>query len=94
MYYVLLYDYVPGILERRGPFRPDHLDLVRSCHERGELVMAGAWNDPVDGALFIFKAEGPEPIEAFVESDPYVKNGLVAAHRIRGWNVVAGAAEK
>lgn len=94
VYYALFHDYVPGILERRGPFRPGHLDLVRAHHERGELLMAGAWGEPVDGALFIFKADGPETIEAFVESDPYVKNGLVVAHRIRQWNVVTGGAEQ
>lgn len=91
MYYLLFYDYVEDILERRTPYRAEHLALAQAAHERGELLMAGALAEPVDGAVFIFKTEGPEPIEAFVHNDPYVRNGLVTAWRIRPWTVVIGA---
>ena len=56
----------------------------------GELVMAGAWADPIDGAALIFKVDDPSVIERFVASDPYVTNGLVAQWRIRKWEVVIG----
>ena len=29
-------------------------------------------------------------VEAFVEQDPYVRNGLVTSWHIREWNVVVG----
>ncbi len=90
MYFALFYDYVPGILERRGPFRPRHLELARAYQERGELLLAGAWGDPADGALFIFHANSPGVVEGFVKADPYVQNGLVTTHHIRHWNVVIG----
>ena len=93
MYYALFYDYVPDVLERRGPHRPAHLALAGEYRERGELVLAGAWNDPADGALLVFKVANREDVERFVEHDPYVKNGLVTAYQIRGWNVVIGNEE-
>ena len=54
--YVLVYDYVPDILERRAPHRDAHLDLVRRLHDEGIIVMAGATGDPVDSALVVFRS--------------------------------------
>ena len=90
MYYALLYDYVADVVTRRQPHRQQHLELLRGLHERGELVMAGAWADPVDGAALIFKVDDSSVIERFVESDPYVANGLVSRWRIRKWDIVIG----
>lgn len=90
MYHILFYDYVPDILIRRAPYRERHLALARSLQERGALVMAGAWNNPIDGAAFVFKTADRAIIEEFARSDPYVANGLVTAWRIREWNVVVG----
>ncbi len=91
MHYLLIYDYVDNILERRTPFRDRHLALVRAAHQRGELPMAGALADPVDGAVLVFRADGPAAVEEFVRQDPYVANGLVTGWRIRPWTVVVGA---
>jgi uncharacterized protein YciI len=88
MLYVLFYDYVPNVVERRAPFREAHLALAGAAHERGELVMAGAWADPVDGAALVFTTR--EAAEAFPATDPYVLNGLVPSWRVREWNVVVG----
>jgi hypothetical protein len=90
MYFTLSYDYVPDVLEKRAPFRPDHLALAREYHALGKLLLAGAFDPPTDGALFVFKAESAAEVEAFVARDPYVKNGVVTGHRVRPWNVVVG----
>ena len=86
--FVLMYDYVEGVVAKRDPFRPAHLDLAREMNEAGHLRMAGALTDPVDSALFIFNDR--RSAEQFVRRDPYVANGLVTSHRIREWNVVVG----
>jgi uncharacterized protein YciI len=91
-YWILFYDYVPDVVERRVPFRDEHLRLAREAVARGELVLGGAYADPVDGAALVWRTTDPAPIERFVASDPYVKNGLVTRHRIRPWNVVIGGA--
>jgi uncharacterized protein len=86
---VLEYDLVDDYLERRAALRDEHLELARTAHERGELVLAGALPDPYDRALLVWTAPR-ETVEAFVSRDPYVVHGLVREWRIRPWNVVVG----
>ena len=88
MYWLLLYDLVDDYLERRAPLRPEHLALVEAAHGRGEIVMAGALADPADTAVLVFRSSSAA--EEFVTQDPYVKEGLVIAWRVRQWNVVVG----
>lgn len=90
MHYLLFYDYVPDVLERRGPHRAAHLKLAGESQRRGELVLGGAYADPVDGALLLFRCDSPEVPQAFVAADPYVKAGLVKAWRVRPWTTVIG----
>ncbi len=90
MYYVLLYDYVDDVAERRPRYREEHLSLIGAHADRGEVVMAGAWADPMDGAAIVFKTDDRAVVERFVEADPYVRNGLVPSWRIRDWTVVIG----
>ena len=89
-YFALHYDVVPGFVERRTAFRDAHLRMVRDAHHRGQLVMAGALGDPVDGALLVFRTESAETVEDFAREDPYVRGGLVTAWRVRPWAVVIG----
>lgn len=90
MHFLLFYDVTDDYVERRGPFRAEHLGLIRQAHERGELVMAGALADPADGVVLVFRGASAEAAEAFAKSDPYVKNGLVKKWRVRHWNTVLG----
>ena len=90
MYYALFYDYVENIVERRAPFRAEHLKLAGESRERGEFFMGGAFDAPPDGALILFRTDDPAVVEDFVKQDPYVRNGLVTKWRIRPWVVVVG----
>lgn len=85
--FALFYDYVDGILEKRGPFREEHLALARKYLEEGKLTAAGPFSPPT-GAMFLFKNVHRENVEEFVKSDVYVKNGLVTGHRIQEWTIV------
>jgi uncharacterized protein YciI len=89
-YFVLLYEYVPDYLERRGALRQAHFEHAGASMARGEFQMGGAFADPADGALLTFKASDRTVIEDFARTDPYVKGGLVTAWRVREWTVVAG----
>lgn len=91
MYFALIYDVVDDYLERRGQFRAEHLELARAAHDRGELILAGAWAEPADGALLVWRTDNRSTIEEFVAADPYVANGLVRSWRIREWTVVIPA---
>ena len=35
MYYMLLYEVVDDFINRRAPFREEHLGMVQKAHERG-----------------------------------------------------------
>ena len=89
-HYVLLYDFVPDYIERRAALRDEHLAMAWDASERGELVLAGALADPVDGAILVFEGDSPDVASRFAESDPYVKNGLVTSWRVRPWTTVVG----
>ena len=86
--YILSYDYGENALERRTSYREEHLGLANAAHAKGDLVMAGAFTDPLDGAALVFRTR--EAAEAFVTVDPYVASGLVTGWRVREWNVVVG----
>ncbi|MFL6238793.1 MAG: YciI-like protein [Actinomycetes bacterium] len=90
MYFALLYDVVDDYLERRGEFREEHLALTAAAKKRGDLLLGGAWADPADGALLVWKVDDRSVVEDFVQADPYVRNGLVKNWRIREWTVVVG----
>ena len=92
MYYILFYNYVDNIIEKRVPFREAHLALATSFVESGELLLGGAFANPADGAILIFKVGNKAQVEAFVKQDPYVQNSLVTSWNIREWSVVVGAA--
>jgi uncharacterized protein len=91
MHYLLFYDYVDDAVPRRAPYREEHLGLAREAVARGELLLGGAFAEPVDGAALLFRADDPSVVEAFVRRDPYVSSGVVTRWRIRPWTVVVGA---
>ncbi len=90
MYYMLLYDYIKDVATKRAPLRESHLAIVRQLHKDGVVVMAGAFNNPLDGAAIVFKCDTQDEVERFVKIDPYVINGLVTKWRIREWTVAIG----
>ncbi len=90
MYYILFYKTVDNYIEKRIPFRQQHLDYARESHRRGELVLAGALADPADSAVLVFKGESSIIAEEFAKNDPYVLNGLIVEWRVRPWTVVIG----
>ena len=90
-HHVLFYDYVPDILERRGPHRDGHLARLREWAADGRMVAAGALGDPPSGAAIVFRVDDPAVIEDYVEGDPYMIAGLVEAYRVVPWALaVAG----
>lgn len=91
-YFILRYEYVPDVVEKRAPFREDHLGLARAALARGEIVLAGALADPVDAAVFVFRVDDRQVVEHFARHDPYVLNGLVTRWSVRPWTVVIGGA--
>jgi uncharacterized protein YciI len=91
VYYLLLYDVVDQFAERRTPYRDAHLKLARAAADNGELLLGGAFADPLDGAALVFKAADQSVAERFAANDPYVTAGLVMKWTVRKWTVVVEA---
>ena len=89
-YYALFYDVVDDFVERRAPFREEHIRRLRDAYRRGELLLAGAFADPADSALLVFRAPDRSAAEDFARNDPYVIQGLVTRWEVRSWTVVIG----
>jgi uncharacterized protein YciI len=89
-YYTLQYEVVEDYVSRRAAYREEHLRLAREAHRCGELVLGGAFTDPADRALLVFRAPDRSVVEKFARNDPYVTHGLVTRWEVRSWNVVIG----
>ena len=89
-HFLLFYEVGPDYVERRGEYRAVHLEKAWASHQRGDLVLAGALAEPVDGAVLLFRGESAAVAEGFARADPYVVNGLVRRWRVREWTTVVG----
>ncbi len=90
--YVLQYEYVENALEKRAPYREDHLAVFGKQVQNGNVVIGGAINHPPTGALTVFRNLTPNDIEQFVQQDPYVINGIVTKYTIKPYIAVTGDA--
>mmetsp|Transcript_30763 Transcript_30763/g.63384 ORF Transcript_30763/g.63384 Transcript_30763/m.63384 type:complete len:156 (+) Transcript_30763:96-563(+) len=91
--FLLSYEYIPDVLEKRGPYREGHLGLAKDMIEKGTCVSGGPTLSPGEdipnGALFVFTTK--DAAEKFVAEDPYVSGGIVTGHSIDEWSVVVGS---
>jgi uncharacterized protein YciI len=91
VHYLLFYEVIEDYAQRRTAYRAAHLDHAQRAVERGELVLGGALDRPLDGAVLLFRGSSPAVAEGFAAGDPYVTHGLVKSWRVREWATVVGA---
>jgi|TARA_B110000977_G_scaffold19720_2_gene23736 hypothetical protein len=91
IYQLLTLDYVEDILEKRDPYRADHIAGAKAAEAAGKVVLAGALQNPTDAGVFVFKDCDEAFVKNFVENDAYYKAGLVTGFSIRPWMIVVGA---
>lgn len=74
-YKILQYEYVPDIIERRGPYRAGHLAAAQKLNDEGKCVIAGAFGDPVAGGFFVFKdlSEEVQPQTCSMLMTPFLR---------------------
>lgn len=90
MHFILFYEYTADYLARRDEFRDAHLQKAWAAQSKGELLLAGAFADPADGAALVFTCDSAQTPEQFAAQDPYVLNGLVKRYWVRAWTTVVG----
>lgn len=92
MHYLLFYDGGEEYAERRAAHRAEHLEHARAAVQRGELLQAGAYADPVDGSVLLFRGDSAAVAEEFARRDPFVREGVVRRWWVRPWTTVIGDA--
>lgn len=91
--FLLFYDYVEDVVERRDPYRAEHRGRIQAELDAGRMVVGGAYGDPVRGGLFAFRNVTHAHVDEFAAGDPYLAAGLIEAHRIEPLTAVPSSAE-
>jgi len=82
--FVLWGTYCDNAIERRTPFREEHLAGLRRQKEEGILVTLG----PTEGSTHVFgiyEAESLEQVETLVKGDVHWRNGIWTAVDVYPW---------
>ena len=82
--FVLFGNYCEDALEKRKPYREEHLDRLSKLKKEGILITLGPTkcNKHVFG---IFKGEGLEKIRILIKEDIYWKEGIWTTFEIYSW---------
>jgi uncharacterized protein YciI len=87
MKYVMSYTAVEDFLPLAQQHGPAHVARLHEFRDRGELLMVGVLDEPMNGdAMGVFTSR--EAAEEFIAGDPFVVNGVVATWTVRPWNEV------
>lgn len=75
--FAVLYRYVPDMETRRAPHREAHLRWLKELADQGVVLVAGAFQDPVDSAVLIFRAADLHAVRRLLVDDPYAEANLI-----------------
>ena len=84
MKFVLWGTYCADALQRRTPYREEHLEGLRRQKEEGVLITLG----PTEASTHVFgidEAENQAAVEALVKNDVYWRNGIWTAVEVHPW---------
>jgi uncharacterized protein len=85
MKYVMTYRAVEDFMPLAQQHYPAHAERIHEFAGRGQLLMIGTLDEPMDGtAMGIFTTR--EAAEEFIAGDPFVQGGVVASWTVRPWN--------
>jgi uncharacterized protein YciI len=82
--FVLWGRYCEGAIEKRTPFRQEHLDRLQRLKEEGSLITLG----PTEGSTHvfgIFEGSSREAIDALVRRDVYWREGIWSELEVHPW---------
>jgi len=84
MRFVLWGTYCENALEKRTPYREEHLAGLRRLKEEGVLITLG----PTEGSTHvfgIFEADSQEQVETILHGDVYWRQGIWTALQVHPW---------
>ncbi|TYS15395.1 hypothetical protein FZC78_15440 [Rossellomorea vietnamensis] len=65
------------------PFMPEHAVYVQEQYNKGNIILAGPFEDLTGGAIVI-DVENEDDLLKFIENDPTVKNGIFK-YELKRW---------
>ncbi len=86
MKHVLLYELAEGAMALAQQHYPAHRERIDEFHGRGLMLLVGTFSDAPVGAMAVFTTR--EAAEEFMADDPFLRHGVVGAHRLREWDEV------
>lgn len=84
MKFVLWGTYCSDALQKRAPFREEHLEGLRRQKELGVLLTIG----PTEGCTHVFglyEADSQAEVESLVKKDVYWRQGIWTAVEVHPW---------
>lgn len=84
MRYVLWGTYCDNALEKRTPFRQEHLDGLQRQKDAGVLITLGPTADS-SHVFGIYEADSQEQVEALLQNDIYWRQGIWTALQVYPW---------
>jgi uncharacterized protein len=88
---VIIYSFVEDFIQKRKPYRQEHLDYIRGFEFGKKIAAGGALSPELCRGLILFRGTFADAAH-FVKEDPYVKAGIVQDHLIGEWSLVVGDA--
>jgi len=82
--FVLWGTYCDDALEKRAPFRAEHLAGLQQLKDNGTLITLG----PTEGSTHVFgiyEADSQSAVEALVHGDVYWREGIWTAVAVYPW---------
>lgn len=82
--YIMWGSYCEDVLEKRAPYRQEHLDGLAKQKADGVLITLGPTAD-VTKVFGIYEAENATIVRDLIENDPYWKNGIWTEYEVKEW---------
>ena len=84
MRFVLWGTYCPDALERRDPYRQEHLEGLRRQKDAGTLITLGPTEQSTH-VFGIYEADSRDAVESLIRNDVYWREGIWTAYEIHPW---------
>ncbi len=85
--FVMWGTYCENALEKRAPYREEHLKGLTEQKAKGILTALGPTMDNTK-VFGTYKADSEDTVRQLVEGDPYWKNNIWTEYAIYEWNQV------
>jgi uncharacterized protein len=82
--YIMWGSYCENALEKRTPYRQDHLAGLAIQKEKGILITIGPTKDSTQ-VFGIYEAETEAQVRKLIESDTYWKNQIWTEYQVKEW---------